>query len=145
MDRSRTRSAAYQHILLEIAFSNDMMEPFSNESSIADRLCPFIYDEEVLDLEDQLKAAFWRIVKKLTPRQQEIIRLSNEGLTQMEIAKKLKVNQSSITKSIHGNVDYKGGKRSYGGAIKKIQSFVENDIEIKQILESLAAKRESKW
>ena len=145
MDRSRTRSAGYQHILLEIAFSNEMMEPFSNESSISNRLCPFAYDESVLELEDKLKVAFWRIVEQLTPRQKEIIKLSNNGLTQMEIAKKLKVNQSSITKSIHGNVDYKKGKKSYGGAVKKMKQIAEKDEEIKDILRKISELRMEKW
>ncbi len=145
MDRSRTRSAGYQHVLLEIAFSNEMMEPFSNESSISSRLCPFAYDESVLELEDQLKDAFWRIVEQLTPRQQEIIKLSNEGLTQMEIAKKLKVNQSSITKSLHGNVDYKKGRKSYGGAVKKIKEIAKNDMEVLEILNKISELRMNKW
>jgi predicted transcriptional regulator len=63
----------------------------------------------------------------------------------MEIAKMLNVNQSSITKSLNGNVDYKNGKKIYGGARKKIKKIVENDEKIKEILSKMHELRENKW
>ena len=146
MGKRKNRSDSYQHILLETACSHEMMEAFANEESIYNRLNPFAYNEELLDLEDQLKKEFWRIVENLlTPRQKAVLKLASEGLTQMEIAKKLKVNQSSITKSLNGNVDYKNGKKIYGGSKKKILKIIESDEKIKQILdkmkEIIAAKR----
>lgn len=63
----------------------------------------------------------------------------------MEIAKKLNVNQSSITKSLNGNVDYKNGKKIYGGARKKIRKIIEMDDKIKDILEKMQAARDEKW
>lgn len=123
-----------------------MMEAFSNEDSICHRLNPFEYNEELLDLEDQLKVEFWRIVNTLlTPRQKEVIKLYADGYTQMEIAKMLNVNQSSITKSLNGNVDYKNGKKVYGGAKKKINKIIENDVKIKEILTKMATLRNEKW
>lgn len=123
-----------------------MMEAFSNEDSICHRLNPFEYNEELLDLEDQLKVEFWRIVNTLlTPRQKEVIKLYADGYTQMEIAKMLNVNQSSITKSLNGNVDYKNGKKVYGGAKKKINKIIENDDKIKEILTKMATLRNEKW
>jgi len=123
-----------------------MMEAFGNEDSISSRLNPFGYDEELLDLEDQLKKEFWRVVDTLlTSRQKEVIRLYADGYTQMEIAKMLNVNQSSITKSLNGNVDYKNGKRVYGGARKKIKKIIENDAKIIEILRKMQAIREEKW
>lgn len=146
MEKRRTRSSSYQWILLETVCSNDMMESFCNNDSISNRLDPFKYNEELLDLEDQLKVEFWRIVDTLlTDRQKEVIRLYADGYTQMEIAKILNVNQSSITKSIHGNVDYKNGKRVYGGATKKIKKLIESDEKIKNILDKMSELRDSKW
>lgn len=147
MEKRKNRSDAYQWVLLETVCSNDMMEAFSNEESIYNRLSGgFIYDETVLDLEDQLKLEFWRIVDNLlTPRQREVIRLYAEGYTQMEIAKMLNVNQSSITKSLNGNVDYKNGKKIYGGARKKIRKIIENDERIKNILDNMQEARDSVW
>src|SRR5271157_4467346 len=115
MEKRPNRSDHYQTLFLETAYSNDMMESFCNEDSLSVRLNPFQYNEDLIDLEDQLKEEFWRIVNTLlTDRQRDVLRLYADGYTQMEIAKKLNVNQSSITKSIHGNVDYKNGKRVYG-------------------------------
>jgi predicted transcriptional regulator len=146
MEKRKNRSDHYQYILLETVCSNDMMEAFSNDDSISARLNPFQYNEDLLDLEDQLKKEFWRVINTLlTPRQKEVIKLYSDGYTQMEIAKMLNVNQSSITKSLNGNVDYKNGKRVYGGAKKKIKKIIENDEKIKEILNKMSELREERW
>jgi RNA polymerase sigma factor (sigma-70 family) len=147
MERRKNRSDKYQWVLLETVCSNDMMEAFCNEDSIYNRLSGgFIYDERMLELEDRLKREFWRVVDTLlTPRQREVIRLYADGYTQMEIAKMLNVNQSSITKSLNGNVDYKNGKKIYGGARKKIRKIIENDEAIKGILTEMSELREEQW
>lgn len=146
MERRKNRSDKYQWVLLETVCSNEMLESFCNEDSISARLNPFEYNEDLMELEAQLKKEFWRVVDTLlTPRQREVIRLYADGYTQMEIAKMLNVNQSSITKSLNGNVDYKNGKKIYGGARKKIRKIIENDERIKQILSDMQACREEKW
>jgi RNA polymerase sigma factor (sigma-70 family) len=146
-NRRKNRSDSYQWVLLETACSNDMMEAFCNDDSIYARLSGgFAYDERMLELEDRLKKEFWRVVDTLlTERQREVIRLYADGYTQMEIAKMLNVNQSSITKSLNGNVDYKNGKKVYGGARKKIRKIIELDDEIKQILQEMADLRDEAW
>lgn len=146
MDRRKNRSDKYQWVLIETVCSNDMMESFCNEDGIYNRLNPFGYNEDILELEDQLKKEFWRIVDTLlTPRQKQVIRLYADGYTQMEIAKILNVNQSSITKSLNGNVDYKNGKKVYGGARKKIRKIIENDQRIIDILQKMQECREERW
>ncbi len=146
MERRKNRSDKYQWVLLETVCSNDMMESFCNEDSISARLNPFEYNEDLIELEEQLKKEFWRVVDTLlTSRQREVIRLYADGYTQMEIAKMLNVNQSSITKSLNGNVDYKNGKKIYGGARKKIRKIIENDEKIKDILNKMRDAREEKW
>ena len=146
MEKRKNRSDSYQYILLETVCSNDMMEAFCNEDGIYNRLNPFGYNEDLLELEDQLKVEFWRVVDTLlTPRQKEVIRLYADGYTQMEIAKMLNVNQSSITKSLNGNVDYKNGKRVYGGARKKIRKIIELDDRIKDILNKMRELRDEQW
>ncbi len=146
-NKRQNRSDKYQYILLETACSNDMMEAFCNEESIYSRLTGgFVYDERMLELEDRLKEEFWRVVDTLlTPRRREVIRLYAEGKTQMEIAKLLNVNQSSITKSLNGNVDYKNGKKVYGGAKKKINKIIQSDEKIIEILREMAEIRDEKW
>ena len=146
MERRKNRSDKYQWVLLETVCSNDMMEAFCNEDSISARLNPFEYNEELIELEEQLKKEFWRVVDTLlTSRQREVIRLYADGYTQMEIAKMLNVNQSSITKSLNGNVDYKNGKKIYGGAKKKINKIIQSDEKITEILRKIAEVRENKW
>jgi DNA-binding NarL/FixJ family response regulator len=98
-ERKACRSDQYQALFNEVMFSNEMMTIFSNDDSLSKRLDPFSYDERILELEDELKKEFWRIVETLTTRQKEVLKLCAAGYTQMEIAKKLKVNQSSIVKS----------------------------------------------
>jgi predicted DNA-binding protein YlxM (UPF0122 family) len=146
VNKRQNRSDRYQYILLETVCSNEMLESFCNEDSISARLNPFDYNENLIELEDQLKKEFWRVVDTLlTPRQREVIRLYADRYTQMEIAKMLNVNQSSITKSLNGNVDYKNGKKIYGGARKKIRKIIENDQAIKDILEKIQEVRDEKW
>jgi len=145
-NKRQNRSDRYQYILLETVCSNEMLESFGNEDSISARLNPFEYNENLIDLEEQLKKEFWRVVDTLlTARQREVIRLYADGYTQMEIAKMLDVNQSSITKSLNGNVDYKNGKKIYGGARKKIRKIIENDQTIKDILRRIQEVRDEKW
>lgn len=101
-ERRATRSDRYQSIYHESCHSHDMMESFSNSDSIYNRLNPWNYNEKLLDLEEQLRDEFWRVVDTLlTERQKEVIKLYSKNKTQMEIAKILKVNQSSITKSLN--------------------------------------------
>jgi DNA-binding CsgD family transcriptional regulator len=146
MERRKNRSDKYQWVLLETTCSNDMMEAFTNADSISNRLDSFMYNEELMDLEEDLRKEFWRIVNELlTDRQKQVIKLYADGYTQMEIAKMLNVNQSSITKSLNGNVDYKNGKKIYGGARKKIRKIIENDDKIKAILARMQDLRETKY
>lgn len=146
MEKRKNRSDAYQHVLVEFACGHDVLEGFCNEDSIYSKLNPFDYDERLLDLKDQLKEEFWRIVNTLlTPRQKEVLELRSKGLTQMEIAKKLKVNQSSITKCIYGNTDYRSDKRIYGGIKKRLDKIIENDDKIKAILKQMRDIQDERW
>lgn len=138
-DFAKNRSDRYQYVLVESPCSPDMLTEFSDAKGIAGILNSGNYSEELLDLKEQLVAAFWRIIRtKLTPRQCEVIELYAQGLTQTEIAKKLNVNQSSITKSINGNCDYRNGKKIYGGAKKKLRRIAAQDPEIQEILKKMA-------
>jgi DNA-binding CsgD family transcriptional regulator len=118
-----------------------MLESFCTDDSIQKRLNPFSYNEEVLDLEIKLRDRFWIVAKdNLTERQFDVLKMTASGSTQTEVALKLNVNQSSITKSLHGNVDYKNLKekknnsKSYGGSIQKLQKILAQDEETQKIL-----------
>lgn len=146
MERRKNRSDSYQYVIVETVCPNEMLESFSNEDGVYKRLNPFSYNDRIAELEDELKKEFWRIVDTLlTDRQKQVIKLYADGYTQMEIAKMLNVNQSSITKSLNGNVDYKNGKKIYGGARKKIRKIIENDERIKEILKKISELRDENW
>ena len=74
--------------------------------------------------------------------------MAASGKTQMEIAKALGVNQSSITKCINGNVDYKnkdnkGKPTTYGGVRLKLQKIVKEDKKVTEILAKIADLRDN--
>ncbi len=138
VDRKKNRSDHYQWVLLESPCSPEMITEVADSGSFS-QLNPFSYNEELLELQDKLKAAFWRIIENnLTERQKEVIKLYAQGKTQTEIAKMLNVNQSSITKSINGNCDYRNGRKIYGGALKKIKKIADKDPEVLDILKNIA-------
>jgi len=148
VERRKNRSEKYQYVLLETSHSHDMLDHFSNDDSIYSKLNPFYgkYDERVMELKDQLFERLWKLVDKLTERQKKVIYLYvKEQMTQMEIAKVLNVNQSSVTKSLNGNVDYRKGKRSYGGSKKKIFKFAEDDMELQKIFRKMRRLEEERW
>lgn len=139
IDRTKNRSDHYQPIICEMPCSNDMLVEVSDGDGLSAKLNPFGYNEELAELKDKLKVAMWRLINdELTDRQSEVIRLYSQGKTQTEIAKLLGVNQSSVTKSLSGNCDYKNGRKVYGGAKKKLRKMAEKDDEIGIILERIA-------
>jgi len=134
-DFAKNRSDRYQYVLVEASCSPDMLAEFSDARGITGIINDSKYNEELFKLQNDLRDELWRIIKtKLTDRQCEVIELYAQGLTQIEIAKKLNVNQSSITKSINGNCDYRNGKKVYGGAKKKLRRLAGQDPVIKSIL-----------
>jgi len=138
-DFTKNRSDKYQHVLIELLCDPCLLVEISESRGMPGLLNYSSYNEELYDLKDKLNAAFWRIIKtELTDRQCEVIELYADGYTQTEIAKKLGVNQSSITKSINGNCDYKNGKRVYGGAKKKLRKIADSDEEIQNLLARIA-------
>ncbi len=135
----KNRSDAYQHLILEICTAPDTLVDYSDAKGMAGMMNQAQYNEERLDLKDQLTAAFWHLVDtELTKRQREVLHMTAEGKTQTDIAKKLGVNQSSITKSIHGNCDYKKGRRVYGGATKKLTKLIQKDETIQEIFRKIS-------
>ena len=137
-DRTKNRSDRYQYVLVESPCSPEMMAEVADADGFGGIISPQI-KEEVAELREQLKKEFWRLVdEELTERQREVIRLYAQGYTQIEIAKKLNVNQSSITKSLNGNCDYRNGKKIYGGARKKLRRLAAKDPKITAILQQIA-------
>ncbi len=115
-----------------------MMAEFSEAQGLVENYRPEDR-ERLLDLRDTLNKEFWRLAKEnLTERQFQVIELLAKGFTQIEIAKQLNVNQSSITKSVNGNCDYRNGKKIYGGAKKKLRRLSDQDQKIQEIIAQIA-------
>lgn len=134
MGRKSNRSNGYQHLFAEQPYSNEMMAEFSEAQGLVENYKPEDR-EKLLDLRDELRKQFWRLAKEnLTGRQFQVIELLAKGYTQIEIAKQLNVNQSSITKSVNGNCDYRNGKKVYGGAKKKLRRLADKDPRIQEII-----------
>lgn len=138
MGKKSNRSNTYQHLYTEQSYSHEMLADFSESQGLVENYSP--EDKEaLLDLREQLLSEFWRLAKdNLTSRQFEVIELLAQGYTQIEIAKQLNVNQSSITKSVNGNCDYRNGRKVYGGASKKMRRFADKDSKIQEIFKQMA-------
>lgn len=138
MGKKTNRSNGYQHLFTEQLHSYEMLAEFSESQGLVENYKP--EDKEMLlDLREDLKKEFWRLAKEnLTERQFQVIELLAKGYTQIEIAKQLKVNQSSITKSVNGNCDYRNGRKVYGGAKKKLRKLASNDSQIQEIIAKIA-------
>ena len=132
------RSDKYQYLLLEIIVAdhgiwNSFEQPHNKSFPISIEMMEYLRG-----LEDKLQKELVGLIKKhLTPRQYEVLSLYADGYTQMEIAKILNVNQSSITKSLHGNTDYKNGKKIYGGISKKMQNLIGKHHPFKPVMAAI--------
>jgi len=140
MGRKSNRSNGYQHLFAEQPYSNEMMAEFSEAQGLVENYKPEDR-ERLLDLREELRKQFWRLAKEnLTERQFQVIELLAKGYTQIEIAKQLNVNQSSITKSVNGNCDYRNSnRRVYGGTVKKLRRAAANDCKIQEIIAQITS------
>lgn len=146
-DFSRPRSASYQIILLEEPVMPTTITEFADIHNAGHIPLTPAQKEELYDLQERLKKEFWRLVEEeLTERQRDVLRMRADGKTQIFIAKYLGVNQSSVVKSISGNIDYKEEivngilikkKKYYGGAIKKLKRLISADKSIQDILQKI--------
>ncbi len=142
-DFKKNRSDSYQPNLVEFPYSPEMLADFAESQGMTGRLNSAFYNEELFELQKELKVELWRIIDtQLTPRQREVLHLCADGYTQIEVAKKLKVNQSSVTKSINGNCDYRNGRRLYGGSKRKLRKIASKDPKIQSILRKIAELQE---
>jgi hypothetical protein len=137
-DFKNNRSNAYQWVILESPAPPEQILEYSDSHGFCGLASSGEYQEQLYELQEQLKAELWRIIEtELTERQKQVLKLLAEGKTQMDIAKMLSVNQSSVTKSVNGNTDYRNGKKTYGGAKKKIQKIAAKDPKVQEILKKI--------
>jgi len=145
MARKRNKSDSYQYRMVEIAVDPHVLSDFSDEDGFAEQVRMSAYSEAVLELRKQLMKEVRRMIETvLTVRQREVINLRLEGHTQVEIADFLGIHQTTVHKTISGNIDYKNNAAKYGGAIKKLRKACLKDQRVLTILKRISeAKAEA--
>ena len=147
-NRRSPRSSSYQPLFNEISLAPDLLDSFHSTDNIYKRLNPHAYSEAILDLEEQLRKEFWRIIREnLNEKQQKLLTLMADGMTQQEVAKILGINQSSCSKAISGSVEKleDGTVKMYGGISRKLRIAMENDKVIKDLLAKISDLRDDTW
>lgn len=145
-DKRGHRSDKYQVFFHEVPCTSEFMDSFDNTHSMEHHLNPYAYNEDLMDLEEELRKVFWAQADEImTPRQKAVFHMYADGYTQMEIADILGVNQSSITKSLRGNTDYyHGNAKVYGGVMKKLKKLVCESNEIQELLRQINELKEER-
>lgn len=133
------KSDSYQHRILEISLEPHKLNNFSNEASINQHMEEMIFDEEILEIRKSLLDEIYNIINdgSLTEHQRRVLTMCLSGATQNEIAEELGCSQSAIHKCLSGNLDYRNGKKRYGGVIKKLQKLSNNNPHIKVLLKQI--------
>lgn len=131
------RSDKYQYRILEVLLQPTTWDMFTESQ---DRAFP-LTDERIVflqDLDEQLHHHLQTMIDTdITARQKQILLMYASGMTQMEIASELDVNQSSVTKSLNGNTDYSKGHKVYGGLKNKFVKLIRNNMEIRPIMKQI--------
>ena len=130
--KKRNRSDSYQYRMVEVPIDPHVLSHFSAEDGLSEQMRNSGFSEEIMKLRKNLIDEIKRLINNiLTERQREVINLRLKGLTQVEIADLLGIHQTTVHKTISGNIDYKNGEARYGGAIKKLQKACQKDDKIK--------------
>lgn len=142
MSQKRNKSDSYQHKIVEITVDPTILNDFSLDDGLGFALNTSKFSEEFYELRQQLIQEVLRVVGTcLTQRQSEVITLRLKDLTQIQIAEKLGIHQTTVHKLLMGNIDYANGKKRYGGAIKKLKKMCLKDGKIIYILNEMEILR----
>lgn len=140
----KSRSQSYQYILNERLYGSEVWNSLDQMQSLRayqERIDTLRYQMETLiNLDGDLWKEMWNLIDtQCSLRQKQVAHLLYEGKTQMEIAAKLGVNQSSICKTISGNSDYRVDKeaRRYGGLAKKLSKLIPFSGEAHRIMSQM--------
>jgi hypothetical protein len=97
----------------------------------------FIKDVDlVIDKTDRTIIYATLLALPLTEKQKQLVTLSFNGESQIDIARKLGLNQSTVCKMWNGSANYITYKM-YGGIYNKFLKFLEKEDTIRQYLDSL--------
>lgn len=135
MPQKKNKSDSYQHKIVEITVAPSTLNDFALDAGLGFVLNTSKFSEEFYELRQRLIQEVLRIVDTcLTERQAEVIILRLKDLTQIQIAEKLGIHQTTVHKLLMGNIDYANGKKRYGGAIKKLKKICSKDHKVLNIL-----------
>jgi len=134
----KNKSDSYQYRIIEIPIDPFVLSDFPSEGSLGAQASSAGYSEELLDLRQQLMKEVRRLIKSvLTKRQAQVMALRLQGKTQIEIGQRLGIHQTTVHKTISGNIDYGNGGACYGGAIKKLRKMCLKDERVLAILKRI--------
>jgi DNA-binding CsgD family transcriptional regulator len=143
MPRKSNKSSSYQYRIIEVTVDPYLLSDFAAEEGLGAQLGVSGYSEEIHDLRLQLMEEVKRLIDtSLTRRQAEVILLNLDGRTQIQIAEALGICQTTVHKTLRGNIDYKNGAARYGGAIKKLKKLCSKDKQVLDILRKINNVRE---
>jgi DNA-binding CsgD family transcriptional regulator len=77
------------------------------------------------ELKQEEKDAYKYACERLTTRQKQVFKLFLEGLTQERISDKYDLSQTTIHKTLRGNIDYGNNGKRYGGLFKKLKRYIK--------------------
>lgn len=135
-DFTRNRSDRYQYAIVEFSAGEDL-------AKIQEASRP-LYSQENLHrryIMEKIHDRYLELIQtKLTEIQRAVLELAMMGMTQTDIGKFMNSHQSSITKSMFGNVGYNTGKGPirYGGAKRKLQKAAAKDEVLQKLFAELA-------
>lgn len=126
-----SRSDHYQWKLKEILFCPYVLGELIEERG-ADETDPELMDRR----EEFARLLLTRIPSYLTEHQAQVFELVMiQGKTQVEAAKIIGCNQSSITKALKGNMDYRDprGMKRFGGMFRRVRKMMVKDLEVMEL------------
>ena len=134
-------SDKYQHLFYESTYDDIVWDMISRRHQSETSLTAE-QKEELYSLDDQLQFCMWLLIDtQLSTKQRAILQMLKIGMTQTEMAEELGINQSSIHKALHGNVDYQGGVvKRFGGIAKRLEKLIRISPDIHEIMEQIDEK-----
>lgn len=131
------KSSSIQHRYRELSLEPQLLNGFANEDLGV--LGGEHVSDEIQELFEKLAVRLvWIVDNMLTKRQAEIVRMIFlEQKTQSETGRILGLCQTSIHKSLNGNLVRWPNPKRYGGSIKKLQNICATDVEVQAILKTI--------
>lgn len=129
MQDRKSRSSAYQY-----KYNETPWHDFYDEIFILQEVDEY-KRERVLELRERLLQRVLLLSAELTPKQAAVFSLFMDGYNQIEIAKRLKVHQGTISATLLGSMWKK--QHRFGGIVQKLKKLCEADKATQSILEEL--------